>query len=147
MRRAPQKPAPLPLENVSILVVDDNADALAMMAELFRFDGATVDTAGSASEAIAHFDAGTRFDVLVSDVGMPDVDGYQLLKALTQRYPERRSALVAVAASGYARNEDRLRSLAAGYDLHAAKPLNFEALTSHITKLIAERRARRGRET
>jgi CheY-like chemotaxis protein len=110
-----------------------------MMAEIFRLNGATVDTAGGAGEAIARLDAGMRYDVLVSDIGMPDVDGYQLLRALTRRYPERRRDLVAVAASGYAREEDKLSALEAGYDLHVAKPFNFEALIPEIATLIAQR--------
>ncbi|MEP7276185.1 MAG: hybrid sensor histidine kinase/response regulator [Betaproteobacteria bacterium] len=134
---------PRPLEGRSLLVVDDNADTLPMMAELFRLSGATVETAGSAKEALARFDAGLRIDALISDIGMPEVDGYELLHALTRRYPERRAAFVAVAATGYAREEDRLRSLAAGYDLHAAKPLDFTSLTGSIGALIAQRRTQR----
>jgi hypothetical protein len=135
--------AAAPLAGITILVVDDNPDALAMMAEVFRLSGATVDAAMSAADAIARFGTGARYDALVSDLGMPDTDGYELIDSLLRRYPELRGRLVAIAASGYAREVDRQRALAAGFDLHVAKPIDLAALTQAIVRLVAERRVRR----
>src|SRR5262249_48844685 len=108
--------------------------------QVFRITGATVDSANSAAEAMARFDAGSPVDVLVSDIGMPGTDGYQLIEAIAKRYPERRRKLIAIAATGYAREEDHDRALAAGFDAHIAKPIDIPMLIEPVARLLRKRR-------
>jgi len=129
------------LEGLAILVVDDNADTLGMLQKAFVLSGASVEIAHSADEALQWFDAGRPIDVLVSDLGMPERDGFDLLASFERRYPERKRDMVAVAASGYARGEDRDRAIAAGFDAHFAKPVDLTMLIPALAELVRAKRA------
>jgi CheY-like chemotaxis protein len=85
--------------------------------------GAKVRAAASASEALAAFRE-FRPDILVSDIGMPQADGYALLREVRALSPEEGGRIPAVALTAYAHEEDRMRALLAGFQVHVAKPIN-----------------------
>jgi CheY-like chemotaxis protein len=120
---------------VRVLVVDDEADAREMLKEILVHDGATVETAASARQALetlSWFDP----DVLVSDIGMPVEDGYSLIREV-RKLPGGRSRVPAVALTAYARPEDARRVIDAGYQRHVAKPTNPDTLAGAIAELAA----------
>lgn len=124
--------APLPrLDGLSILLVDDDADSLRMVATLFEAQGAGIATAASAAEALAHAVA-RRFDVIVSDIGMPGRDGYELMKECRARGV----TAPAVALTAYARSEDRTKALSSGYQSHVAKPVDAAELLATVSALV-----------
>lgn len=120
------------LRGVKILVVDDELDACEMLQYLFRQSGAEVATATSAEKALELID---RFspDVLVSDIGMPIVDGYELIRRI--RRSGRNTSLPAVALTALTRIEDRVQALAAGYQMHVAKPVEPVELLAVVSSL------------
>jgi signal transduction histidine kinase/DNA-binding response OmpR family regulator len=126
------------LTGISVLLVDDDGDALQMAKDALSFAGARVVTASSADEAIAALDART-FDAAVLDIGMPDVDGYQLLKLIRQRSAERQGKLPVAALTAYARSIDRTRSLQAGFQMHLSKPVQPTELAAAVLALAARR--------
>ena len=119
------------LEGVRVLVVDDDADAAEMLAEGLRAAGATVQTAASGDEAVDVW-SGDRFEVLVCDLAMPRLDGFAVLKTLRLRPQNRGREPFAIAVSAHTLPEDRQRSLAAGFNMHLAKPVDLTALTDAI---------------
>jgi PAS domain S-box-containing protein len=127
--------APIPrLDGLRLLVVDDEEDARALVADVLREQGAEVHAAASADEALALFDR-VRPDVLVSDIGMPDVDGYSFIRQIRSRAAERGGRTPAVAVTAYARSEDAQRAFAAGYQSHVAKPVEPAQLAIVIANL------------
>jgi CheY-like chemotaxis protein len=121
------------LLGLRILVVDDEADARDLMAELLRAHGAVVQTADSASAALAIIDDEAP-DVLVSDIGMPGEDGYSLIRHVRRsgRLP---SDLPAAAVTAFARVEDRTSALLAGFQAHVAKPVDPSELVIVVANL------------
>ncbi|HEY3135010.1 MAG TPA: PAS domain S-box protein [Blastocatellia bacterium] len=109
------------LDGLRVLVVDDEPDTLAMLEIMIGEFGAEVRCCSSAAEALEAMDD-FRPDVLVSDIEMPGEDGYQLIAKIRARDKERGAQTPAVALTAYARAEDRVRALAAGYQMHLAKP-------------------------
>ncbi|MBF2047903.1 MAG: response regulator [Elainella sp. C42_A2020_010] len=120
------------LYGLHILVVDDEADARELIRMILHQCGAEVSVAASASEAMALLDQ-LQPDLLISDIGMPNEDGYTLIRQLRAEFDSKR--LPAVALSAYARVEDRTRALAAGFQLHLAKPVNLPELTAAVASL------------
>ncbi|HKI01195.1 MAG TPA: ATP-binding protein [Thermoanaerobaculia bacterium] len=124
----------LPLAGLRLLAVDDEPDTLDVMAELLSLRGAEVATASSAAEALALFQDFDP-DVLVSDIGMPERDGYDLIREIRTRCgPE---DLPAVAVTAFAAPEDRRRALSAGFQVHLAKPVDPGELVDVIARLAA----------
>jgi signal transduction histidine kinase/ActR/RegA family two-component response regulator len=119
------------LDELRILVVDDSADGRALTSLLLTQAGAKVKAVASVREALQILDA-ERPDALVSDIGLPDEDGYGLIGQIRQREAEHGGFLPAVALTGYARAEDRERILAAGFQAHVAKPVEPAELTIAI---------------
>jgi CheY-like chemotaxis protein len=116
-----------------VLVVDDEADARELVATLIQSSGAEVRTAGSVDEALAVLEH-SPVDLLVSDIGMPEQDGYALIRAVRAR--ERGTAhLPALALTAYAREEERTKALEAGFQVHVAKPFDPPELLSRIADL------------
>ncbi|MCI0336494.1 MAG: ATP-binding protein [Acidobacteria bacterium] len=114
------------LEGVRALVVDDEADARDLVATLLRQYGAHVATASSAAEALAFIkksEASTRPDILVSDIGMPEEDGYSLIESVRRLTPEMGGSIPAIALTAYGRASDRIRALSAGFQRHMPKPV------------------------
>jgi signal transduction histidine kinase/CheY-like chemotaxis protein len=123
------------LGGLSILVVDDESDARAVIAETLKLEGADVtvtDSAASAFETLQQ--AGTRFDIIVTDIGMPEVDGYSLVRRLRALQSGRR--LLAIAVTGYASSTDVEAAMDAGFDLHVSKPVDFNTFVPLVRRLV-----------
>jgi PAS domain S-box-containing protein len=129
---------PPPLSGVRVLVVDDESDARDLTSFMLSEAGAKVTVVASAAEALDALES-VAPDVLVTDIGMPDRDGYELLRAVRGRRSSSTS-VPAVAVTAYARMEDRERALAAGFDAHVAKPIVPRELITAIERLAATRR-------
>jgi CheY-like chemotaxis protein len=117
-----------PLTGLRILVVDDEADARELLRRLLDEQGCTVTCAASAGEALAILE-GTACDVMLTDIGMPVTDGYELLRRVRSADGPR---MTAIAVTAFARAEDRDRALAAGFDGHVAKPVN----PTHLLQML-----------
>lgn len=122
------------LDGLRILIVDDDGDGRALTSLVLTQAGATVKAAASVREALELLDA-ERPDALVSDLGLPDEDGYALIRQVRQREREQGGFLPAIALTGYARSEDRLRVLAAGFQAHVPKPVEPVELASAIAQV------------
>ncbi|HEY0544461.1 MAG TPA: PAS domain S-box protein [Pyrinomonadaceae bacterium] len=129
---------PAALENLKVLIVDDEADARLLLTAVLENCGARVEVAQSAREALAAIER-FRPDMLVSDIGMPDEDGYALIRKIRALKAEQGGRIPAIALSAYAREEDRLRALIAGYHTHVAKPVNPAELIAVISSLAGLR--------
>jgi hypothetical protein len=125
-------PPPPRLDGVRVLLVDDDADTLDLVAEIIRGQGARVATASSARAALAQLE-GELPDVLVTDVAMPEQDGVALLETMRRRGWQ----VPAVALTALAREEDRSRAMAAGFERYLVKPVNPGELLSSIAGLVA----------
>jgi CheY-like chemotaxis protein len=115
------------LNNIRVLVVDDEPDARGLLVELIERAGAKAMAVGSAVEALEAI-GNFKPDVLMSDIGMPDEDGFSLIRQVRALEPDRGGATPALALTAYARDEDRIRALSAGFQEHLAKPVNAEEL-------------------
>lgn len=120
-----------------IVVVDDEPDAGAVMREILQQTGATVRLASSALEALAMIRQ-SRPDLLISDIGMPQIDGYQLLRMLRSEEEAGQPPLPAIALTAFARPEDKRRAIEAGYLIHLAKPVESADLIT-AAKLTVRR--------
>jgi CheY-like chemotaxis protein len=117
-----------------VLLVEDSPDSREMLAEVLSLLGYQTRGAASAEEALALL-ADWRPDVILSDIGLPRIDGYELMRRI-RRLPEL-SGVVALAVSGYGAREDREQALAAGFDGHITKPLDIAALDHQLRELLA----------
>lgn len=126
------------LQGARILAVDDEADARELMQRLLEIHGARVTTVESAKQALAALKTTTP-DVLVSDIGMPDADGYQLIRTIRASEPKG-DHLPALALTAFARSEDRKRAMLAGYDAHLAKPFDVAEFLLMIARLVNRKR-------
>jgi CheY-like chemotaxis protein len=122
------------LNNVDILVVDDEPDARDLLQRLLEDHGAKVRTAGSAREALDVFAAAPP-DLLISDIGMPVMDGYALIRDVRRRSRDEGGEIPAIALTAFARSEDRMRAMIAGYNLHLAKPIEPTELMVAVASL------------
>lgn len=120
------------LVGLKILVVDDEPDTCEMLRFVFDECGCIVHTAHSAAEALELFDS-WQPDILVSDISMPDIDGYELIRVIRD---DRRSQIPAVALTAMARIDDRLKALTAGYQMHVSKPVEPVELISIVASLV-----------
>ncbi|HEX8791220.1 MAG TPA: PAS domain S-box protein [Polyangiaceae bacterium] len=118
------------LDGVRVLVVDDDPDGLDVVREVLERAGATVTTARSAREGVTVIDSRGPFDVIVSDIGMPETDGYTFLRAV--RTGERAHDVPAIALTAYARPTDADLALLAGYQEHLAKPVDEARLLKAV---------------
>jgi signal transduction histidine kinase/CheY-like chemotaxis protein len=125
---------PPSLAGVRALFVDDEADARELLAMMLVERGAEVRTAVSAAEALAACDE-WRPDILIADIGLPGEDGYALMKKLRAREKLRGGHIPAIALTAYARREDRLRALSAGYEYHVPKPVEPVELLAAVASL------------
>lgn len=134
------------LDGMHVLVIDDKEEGRALTALVLTQAGARVTgvaAVGDALEILEH----DRPDAIVSDIGMPDQDGFALIREVRRREAERGGFVPAVALTGYARTSDRTRILAAGFQAHLTKPLDPAGLTSTIATLTAHPEARTGDQT
>jgi PAS domain S-box-containing protein len=123
---------------VRVLIVDDEPDARALLRRLFEEREAVVITAASASEAVAAVQA-HRPDVLISDIGMPGEDGHELIRRVRALPPENGGRTPAIALTAYARAEDRVRAVAAGFQHHLSKPVEPVELIVVAASLVEPR--------
>ena len=123
------------LRGLHVLVVDDDDDARQSIATLLTTREATVTTAASGSEALEALRRGGREDVLVIDIGMPQLDGYSLLRAIRARGSSAARVVPAIALTAYASAKDRETALAAGYQLHLTKPVDQDRLVAAVAGL------------
>jgi PAS domain S-box-containing protein len=131
---SPEKPHSL--TGVRLLLVEDDADGRDLVATMLTQSGAEVMTAGSAAEAFAVLNR-LRPDAIISDIGLPDEDGYILMEKLRTQERERgASPLPAIALTAYTRREDRLRALSVGYQSHISKPVVRVELLAVVASLI-----------
>jgi len=121
------------LSKVQVLLVDDEADSREVFREVLRGSGATVVTASSMHEALSHLN-GWSPDVVISDIAMPDGDGYDLIRAIRAREGNGRST-PAIAVTAYGRDEDRRRALTAGFQKHLTKPIEPSLLLHMVSEL------------
>ncbi|HEV7800908.1 MAG TPA: response regulator [Burkholderiales bacterium] len=119
------------LSGVKVLVVDDEPDARALLKRVLDECDAEVFTASNAVEALAVVQQ-HRPHVLVSDIGMPDVDGYELLRRIRTLGEANGGKLPAIALTAFARSEDRTRALRAGFLVHVSKPLEPSELIATV---------------
>jgi CheY-like chemotaxis protein len=137
-RGAATAPADLAsLRGVRLLVVEDDADTREVVGLMLRESGAEVvgvETADAALDAIQR----ARPDVLISDIGLADRDGYDLIRAV-RRLPGGEGGVPAIALSAFARDSDRLEALRAGYDRHLSKPVEPRSLRSAVAELLDAR--------
>lgn len=123
------------LSGISILAVDDNPDARELLTVLLEQCGAEVTTAAAAEEALGVL-AHSLPDILISDIGMPGMDGYELIQAIRQLPPDAGGDLPAIALSAYVGDEDQQQALDSGYHRHVSKPLNTDKLMQAIIKAL-----------
>lgn len=121
-----------------ILVVEDDDDARELMQAVLEQRGARVFAADRVSVAIELFDQVTP-EIVVSDIAMPDEDGYSFVRRIRALPPERGGRTPCIAVSAYAGSADRARALAAGFDRYHHKPVDFEALGAAISALTTVR--------
>jgi CheY-like chemotaxis protein len=115
-------------------VVDDDPDARDLFSLILSSNGAEVRACASAAEALQVLDE-WRPDVLVSDIGMPVEDGYELMRKVRAREPERGGRVPALALTAYARAEDARKAFNAGYQAHVPKPIEPVELTTVVAGL------------
>lgn len=130
------------LKGLQILVVDDVADTREVMAEALTKYGANITTAQSASEALALLEQ-QQFDLLVSDIEMPNRDGYSLIQEIRAKESGEGRKLPAIALTAHTTAADRLRALSAGYNTHLAKPVEIDELLYTIDGYVAQTKADR----
>jgi signal transduction histidine kinase/ActR/RegA family two-component response regulator len=131
-----------PLSGLHLLVVEDDEATLDALTEFLSLQGATVTSAASVDQALKELAKRTP-DVLVSDIGMPERDGYDLIRTVRSQGHDAES-LPAIAVTAFASPEDRQRALAAGFQLHLAKPVDPRELTRRIASLAGGSVATRG---
>jgi PAS domain S-box-containing protein len=131
----------LDLRGIRILVVDDEPDARETLRQILEHCNGEVETADSAAEAIRKLEA-WRPDVLLSDIGMPGEDGYELIRRVRELPPERGGRTPAAALTAFARGEDRRRALRAGFQMHLAKPVEIQELATVVASLARGMAAR-----
>ena len=122
------------LRGVRVLVVDDDTDARQMISAVLRRSGAEVKACCSAGEALTALPQ-WRPDVLMSDIGMPFEDGYDLIHQVRALTDEHGGRVPAAALTAYARDEDRTRAIAEGYQMHVAKPASSAELVAAVASL------------
>jgi CheY-like chemotaxis protein len=122
------------LDGVSVLVVDDEEDALALMREVLGSAGASVETVSAARLALEKLEE-SRPSVLVADIGMPEMDGFEFIREVRRREGVAGGFVPALALTAYARSQDRITALASGFQMHMAKPVDPAELVVALAAL------------
>ena len=125
---------PADLHGTRIVVVDDEPDARDLVKRLLSDCGAEVHVAANAAEALGLVET-VKPDVLVSDIGMPEIDGYELLRRVRALGPARGGNVPAIALTAFARSEDRTRALLAGFKVHVSKPVEPPELIATVASV------------
>jgi PAS domain S-box-containing protein len=127
------------LNGVRIVIVDDDADARSLIRDILETTGATVRVGDSADAALALLHADPP-DILLADIGMPIVDGFELIKRVRDSQDARVRTVAAAALTAYARSEDRARALQQGFHLHLSKPIEPSELLAAMSALARRHR-------
>jgi CheY-like chemotaxis protein len=143
-----REPQPLPIDNFSldsgkssplaglkVLIVDDETDSRNFLAFLFEEYGAIASTTASVEAALAVISQ-LKPDILVSDIGMAEQDGYNLIRKLRSLPPEEGGEIPAIALTAYSREEDRQQILEAGFQHHLTKPVDPSKLISVVASIL-----------
>lgn len=125
----------LDLNGLRVLFVDDDRDSRELVAFLLEQHGAKVTQVESASEALGSLRQ-AEFDLLISDIGMPDMDGYALIRQIRKQLPDQGGKILAIALTAYAGEMDQQQALAAGFQQHITKPIEPEILMQTIWTLL-----------
>jgi signal transduction histidine kinase/CheY-like chemotaxis protein len=129
------------LAGVKVLLVDDAEDTLDVLQQILQHSGATIMAANSAGTALALLER-EQPDVIVSDIGMPDVDGFELMRRIRRRSAGAGGAVPAIALTAFTRQDDRNKAMQAGFTDYLAKPVEPGALVAHIAQAVGQRGAR-----
>ena len=132
--------SPLRLDGVRLLIVDDEADVRDLMSTVLSASGAEVSTAPSVDRALELLSQSPPM-ALVSDIGMPGADGYELIRRLRAELRAEIAQIPAVALTAYAREEDRRRAKEAGFQAHLAKPVEPSELIQVIVSVLRPERS------
>ena len=131
-------PATQPAVNLNLLIVDDDPNTRSVLAEVLEVRGARVRALASASEARKTL-AAWHPDLVISDVGMPHENGYELIRRMRHLPARQGGRTPAIACTGYARPEDRVRAMHAGFDAVVTKPVNLDELLQAIVQVAGVR--------
>lgn len=143
---ATASPARLPdLTGTHVLAVDDDPDALRLLREILEAVGASVTSAASGRAALEIVET-DRPDVLVADLGMPIIDGFELIQRIRAFDDAALRDIPAAALTAYARSEDRAKALQSGFEIHLAKPVDPAELVSAVQALARRRRSDRSKD-
>ncbi|MCM3904048.1 MAG: PAS domain S-box protein [Pyrinomonadaceae bacterium] len=123
------------LDNLRILVVDDERDTLDLVTMDLTQHGASVTGVTGAAEALSALQH-SHFDLLISDIAMPETDGYELIRQVRKRESGQEKRLPAVALTAYARVQDRMRAIMAGYNTNVVKPVEANELVTVVASLV-----------
>ncbi|EDX71511.1 ATPase, histidine kinase-, DNA gyrase B-, and HSP90-like domain protein [Coleofasciculus chthonoplastes PCC 7420] len=125
----------LDLSEVTVLLVEDEVDTLDLLTIILESYGARVEGVTSAHEALAVFSQGQP-DVLISDIGMPGMDGYEFIRQVRELPPNRGGLVPAIALTAYAGETDHERALSAGFNRHLSKPIEPDQIVDAIANLV-----------
>lgn len=125
------------LSHIHVLVVDDDADSRDFISFVLEMDGAVVTTATSATDALDVIKQ-SRLDVIISDIGLPEMDGYTLMRQIRSWSSEQTQKIPAIALTAYAGEYNQNLALEAGFQMHIAKPVEPDELVAAVQKVIAE---------
>jgi CheY-like chemotaxis protein len=131
-------PEPQPLDGIRVLLVDDDEDTRDIIERVLARRGAIVVAVPSAPAALETFER-ERFDVLLVDIMMPGMDGYELMRTIRARPPEKGGRVPAATLTARAVTDDRLESLRAGFQSHLAKPIEPTELVEVVATLAGAR--------
>jgi hypothetical protein len=130
----------VPLDGVRVLLVEDQQDAREILSAALQQRGVIVTAVESSPAALAALDAaitaGAMPDVIISDIGLPEEDGYRLIELIGQRPPSRGGRIPVIALTAYGRPQDKRRALAAGFRLHLTKPITPDALAAAVASVL-----------
>ena len=130
------------LRGVRVLAVDDEPDALRLLKDVLEAAGAKVTTASSAHAALDAA-AAAKPEVMIADIGMPEVDGYDLIRAIRSSPDPALRDLPAAALTAFARSEDRTKALQSGFEMHLAKPVDPGELVASVATLVRRNRIKK----
>ena len=125
------------LDHTRVLIVEDDIDSLEMLRLVLESSGAEVTTVDRSQKAVEEL-AKNRFDVMISDLGLPGMDGHDLIREIRGRLGLNANELPAIALSGYASEDDQNRSLSNGFQIHLQKPLDISTLALTIQNLLQQ---------
>ena len=126
------------LQDINILVIEDHDDSREATAELLRTFGARVFVAESVQEALAIIERGVP-DVMISDIAMPGLDGFALMRSLNAHPARKGCKIVAIALTGLSAPEHKRRALQEGFDVCLVKPVHIDLLVEHVISALARR--------